>query len=65
MILSGRITTTIFFGGKRYSISTLRTYYRIDGALIIPRVTAAAVLTVAIDQNERRHIALGFVTGQP
>ena len=35
--MSGRITPTIYFGGNCYSISTLRTYCCIDGALIMPR----------------------------
>ena len=35
--MSGRIPPTICFGGNYYSISTLRTYSCIDGALIMPR----------------------------
>ena len=37
VMLSGRITPTIWFGGNCYSISTLRTYCCINGALTMPR----------------------------
>ena len=36
-MLSGRITPTIYFGGDRYSISTLRPYCCIDRALVMPQ----------------------------
>ena len=36
-MLFGRITPTICFGGNCYSISALRTYCCINGALIMPR----------------------------
>ena len=36
-MLSGRITPTICFGGNYYSISTLRTYCCIGGALVMPQ----------------------------